>query len=96
MQSVEVPMVDIYDDVVGGIDPTYSTIPVIDPTNDQQSEYGIYNYNTSMRIHIHTLKAYTHTAIILLFSWFKFVFILEHHYDHGLVSEHRWSSFTLP
>ena len=34
-------MVDIYDDVVGGIDPTYSTIPVIDPTNDLQ-KYSVY------------------------------------------------------
>ena len=55
-------MVDIYDDVVGDIDPTYSTIPVIDPTNDQQkySVYMAYNYNTSMRIHI-----YIHTKHIL-------------------------------
>jgi hypothetical protein len=30
-------MVDIYDDVFGDIDHTYSTIPDIDPTNDQQS-----------------------------------------------------------
>ena len=34
-------MVNIYDHVFGDIDPTYSTIPDIDPTNDQQrySEY---------------------------------------------------------
>ena len=38
-----IPMVDIYDDVFSDIDPTYSTIPDIDPTNDQQ-RYGVYNY----------------------------------------------------
>ena len=34
MQSVEraIPMVDIYDDVFGDIDPTYSTIADMDPT----------------------------------------------------------------
>ena len=31
-----IPMVDIYDNVFGDIDPTYSTIPDIDPTNNQQ------------------------------------------------------------
>ena len=31
-----IPMVDIYDDVFGDIDPTYSTIPDIDPTKNQQ------------------------------------------------------------
>ena len=31
-----IPMVDIYDNVFGDIDPTYSTIPDIDPTKNQQ------------------------------------------------------------
>ena len=36
-----IPVVDIYDDVFGDIDHTYSTIPDIDPTNDQQ-RYSVY------------------------------------------------------
>ena len=35
-----IPMVDIYDDVFGDIDHTYSTIPDIDTTNDQQRYYN--------------------------------------------------------
>ena len=38
-----IPMVDIHDDVFRDIDPTYSTIPDIDPAKDLQrySEYKI-------------------------------------------------------
>ena len=36
-----IPMVDIYDDVFGDIDPTYSTIPDIGTTNNQQ-RYSVY------------------------------------------------------
>ena len=36
-----IPMVDIYDDVFCDIDPTYSTIPDIGTTNNQQ-RYGEY------------------------------------------------------
>ena len=35
-----IPMVNIYDDVFGDIDHTYSTIPDIDTTNDQQRYYN--------------------------------------------------------
>ena len=83
---------DIYDDVFGDIDPTYSTIPDIDPTNDQQ-RYGVYMVNIKEHTYAYAQRIYSHS---ILFSWFKSVFILEQPYDHGLVSEHRWSSFTLP
>ena len=36
-----IPMVDIYDDVFGDIDPTYSTVPDMHPTNYQQ-RYSVY------------------------------------------------------
>ena len=64
------PMVDIYDDVFGDIDPTYSTIPVIDPINNQQRYIVciimVYLYNiTNVRTHIyirtmHILSIYFH------------------------------------
>ena len=45
-----IPMVDIYDDVFGDINHTYSTIPDIDPTKVQQrySEYIIPKCNIGL------------------------------------------------